>query len=285
MHFVPPTPLTYFASLVAQDEGLNLLEAAISLAQDEYPRLDMQAALADVDALARRLRERIPSDAAPAQRLRMLTRFFHGELGFAGNLNNYYAMDNSFVHRVLETRRGLPITLAVLMLELAEQAGLRAAGVAFPGHFLVKCKVGLGEAVIDPFTGESLSPARLDERLAIYRQGSGLPDDLELPLEFFLRAATPRQILTRMLRNLKEVHRAAEDWPRLLAVQQRLVILLPGDLAERRDRGLALQALGAPAAAAEDLAAYLAERGDAPDAAELRARLAALLGQGMPPLQ
>ena len=285
MRFAPTTPLNYFASLVAQDEGLNLLEAAISLAQDEHPRLDVQAVLADVDALARRLRERIPSDAAPAQRLRMLTRFFHGELGFAGNLNNYYAMDNSFVHRVLETRRGLPITLAVLMLELAEQAGLRAAGVAFPGHFLVKCKVGLGEVVIDPFTGESLSPARLDERLALYRQGSGLPDDLELPLEFFLRAATPRQILARMLRNLKEVHRSAEDWPRLLAVQQRLVILLPGDLAERRDRGLALQAVGAPAAAAEDLAAYLAERGDAPDAADLRARLAALLDQGMPPLQ
>ena len=285
MRFAAPTPLSYFASLVAQDQGLNLLEAAISLAQDEYPRLDVQAALADVDALARRLRDRIAPDAAPAHRLRLLTRFFHGELGFAGNLNNYYAMDNSFVHRVLETRRGLPITLAVLMLELAEQAGLRAAGVAFPGHFLIKCKVGLSEAVIDPFTGESLSPARLHERLSLYRQGSGLPDDMELPLEFFLRAATPRQILARMLRNLKEVHRAAEDWSRLLAVQQRLVILLPGDLTERRDRGLALQAVGAPAAAAEDLAAYLAERGDAPDAADLRARLARLLAQGTPPLQ
>lgn len=285
MKFSTPTPLDYFATLVAEDAGLNLLEAAISLAQDELPQLDVQAVLAAVDGLARRLREHIAPDAAPAHRLRLLTRFFHGELGFAGNLNNYYAVDNSFIHRVLETRRGLPIALAVLLLELGEQIGLRVAGVAFPGHFLVKCKIGLGEAVIDPFTGESLSPARLDERLALYRQGTGLPDDIELPLEFFLRAATPRQILARMLRNLKEVHRAAADWPRLLAVQQRLVVLLPGDLAERRDRGLVLQALGAPAAAAEDLAAYLAERSDAPDAAELRARLAELLDQGMPPLQ
>ena len=285
MKFSTPTPLDYFATLVAEDAGLNLLEAAISLAQDEHPQLDVQAVLAAVDGLARRLREHIAPDAAPAHRLRLLTRFFHGELGFAGNLNNYYAVDNSFIHRVLETRRGLPIALAVLLLELGEQIGLRVAGVAFPGHFLVKCKIGLGEAVIDPFTGESLSPARLDERLALYRQGTGLPDDIELPLEFFLRAATPRQILARMLRNLKEVHRAAADWPRLLAVQQRLVVLLPGDLAERRDRGLVLQALGAPAAAAEDLAAYLAGRGDAPDAAELRARLAELLDQGMPPLQ
>ncbi len=285
MKYAAPTPLDYFATLVAEDQGLNLLEAAISLAQDDHPQLDVQAVLAGVDRLARRLRERIARDAAPAQRLRLLTHFFHGELGFAGNLNNYYAADNSYVHRVLETRRGLPITLAVLLLELAEQAGLRASGVAFPGHFLVQCKVGLGEAVIDPFTGESLSPSRLDERLALYRQGSGLPDDLELPLEFFLRAATPRQILARMLRNLKEVHRVAEDWPRLLAVQQRLVLLLPGDPAERRDRGLILASLGAFATAADDLGFYLAERADAADAPDLRARLALLRDQARRPLQ
>ncbi len=285
MQFSAPSPLDHFATLVAEDASLNLLEAAISLAQDEHPRLDVQAVLAEVDGLARRLRERIATDAAPAHRLRLLTRFFHGELGFAGNLNNYYAVDNSYIHRVLETRRGLPIALAVLLLELGEQIGLRVAGVAFPGHFLVKCKIGLGEAVIDPFTGESLSPQRLDERLALYRQGSGLPDDLELPLEFFLRAASKRQILARMLRNLKEVHRAAEDWPRLLAVQQRLVVLLPDDPAERRDRGMVLDILGASEAAAQDLAAYLAARGDAPDAAGLRERLAALLDARRPPLQ
>jgi regulator of sirC expression with transglutaminase-like and TPR domain len=285
MHFAQPTPLDYFASLVAEDAGLNLLEAAISLAQDEYPQLDVQAVLAEVDGLARRLRERVAADAAPAHRLHLLTRFFHGELGFAGNLNNYYAAENSFVHRVLQTRRGLPIALAVLLLELGEQIGLRMSGVAFPGHFLVKCKIGLGEVIVDPFTGESLSPSRLDERLALYRQGSGLPDDLELPLEFFLRAAAPRQILARMLRNLKEVYRAAQDWPRVLAVQRRLVVLLPDDPAEKRDRGLALAALGATAAAADDLTAYLAERGDAADAPQLRARLAALMAQGRPPLQ
>ncbi|MGQ3051646.1 MAG: SirB1 family protein [Roseateles sp.] len=285
MKFSQPTPLDHFATLVAQDEGLNLLEAAVSLAQDEDPQLDVQAVLSQVDRLAARLRERIAPETAPAERLRLLTRFFHGELGFAGNLNNYYAAENSFVHRVLEMRRGIPITLAVLLLELAEQAGLRAAGVAFPGHFLVKCRIGLGEVVIDPFTGQQLSAARLDERLAVYRHGSDLPQDLDLPLEFFLRAATPRQILARMLRNLKEVYRAAGDWPRLLAVQRRLVVLLPNDAAERRDRGLMLEAVGAPAAAAEDLAFYLAQHPDAPDRAQLRDRLAVLRGQRSPPPQ
>lgn len=285
MHYATPTPLEYFASLVAEDRGLNLLEAAVSLAQDERPGLDVQAVLAEVDGLAHRLRERATPGMAAPERLRLLTRFFHGELGFAGNLNDYYAADNSFVHRVLETRRGIPITLAVLLLELGEQLGLRMAGVAFPGHFLVKCRVGLGDAVIDPFTGETLSTTRLEERLSVYRQGSDLPRDLELPLEFFLQAAPPRQILARMLRNLKEVHRAARDLPRQLGVLQRLVVLLPGDVAERRDRGLVLEALGQPAAAADDLAFYLAQRGDAPDAPGLRRRLAVLQGAGAPPLQ
>jgi regulator of sirC expression with transglutaminase-like and TPR domain len=284
MQYSPPTPLAYFASLVAEDEGLNLLEAAASLAQDDHPALDVQAVLADVDTLARRLRERIALQMGPAERLLQLTRFFHGELGFSGNLNNYYAAENSFVHHVLQTRRGIPITLAVLLLELGEQAGLRMSGVAFPGHFLVKCRTGLSDVILDPFTGEALSPSRLEERLAQYRHGSELPRDLELPLEFFLQAATPRQILARMLRNLKEVHRAAGDAERLLAVQRRLVVLLPGDPTERRDRGLVLDALGSPDAA-EDLAFYLAARGSAPDAPALRRRLAALLEGRSRPLQ
>ena len=105
MKFAAPTPLDYFATLVAEDDSLNLLEAAVSLAQDDHPQLDVQAVLAQVDGLARRLRDRLASETPPPERLRLLARFFHGELGFAGNLNNYYAADNSFVHRVLETRR------------------------------------------------------------------------------------------------------------------------------------------------------------------------------------
>lgn len=285
MDFTAPTPLAYFATLVAEDESLNLLEAAISLAQDDDPHLDVQSVLAEVDALGQRLRRRLSPDTVPAERLRQLTRFFHGELGFAGNLNNYYAAENSYLHRVLQTRRGIPISLAVLLLELAEHAGLRAAGVAFPGHFLVKCRMGMGEIVIDPFTGSPLSTTRLDELLAVYRHGSELPSDLELPLEFFLRSASKRQILARMLRNLKEVHRAARDLPRQLAVHQRLVVLLPDDATERRDRGLVLAALGDAQAAAEDLDAYLARHPDAPDAASVRARRARLLEGRSPPLQ
>ena len=279
-----PTPLEYFATLVGDDAGLNLLEAAAAIAQDEFPALDVQAVLAEVDSLAERLRQRLPADASAGHKLRSLTRYFHQELGFAGNINNYYERGNSYIHHVLATRRGIPISLAVIFLELATQLGLRAQGVSFPGHFLVKLRLAEGEVVMDPFTGHSLSRERLDEFLQTFRQSGGLPDDAELPIELFLQAAPPRQILARMLRNLKEIHRAAEDWPRLLAVQQRLVLLLPQDASERRDRGLVLEALGHWPAAAADLAHYLEQDALAPDAQNLRQRLAQLRRRGEPPL-
>lgn len=276
------SPLDYFANLVHEDARLPLLEAAVSVAQDEVPDLDVQGVLAEVDRLGQRLRARLPREATPPQRLAALSQFFHVELGFQGNVNDYYAPVNSFVHHVLETRRGLPISLAILLLELAEQAGLRAAGVAFPGHFLVKFRIGLGDVVMDPFSGDALTQSRLEERLQVYRRGSGLPDDLELPLEFFLRGTPRRHILARLLRNLKEIYRSAEDWPRFLAVQRRLVILLPDDAGELRDRGLALEALGQWEAAADDLDAYLRRQAEAVDAPQLRERLKAL-GRRHPP--
>lgn len=276
MKYAAPTPLEYFATLVAEDDSLNLLEAAVSLAQDDEPQLDVQAVLARVDEFGRRLRQRLAPDTVPAERLRQLTRFFHGELGFAGNLNNYYAAENSYLHRVLDTRRGIPISLAVLLLELAEHAGLRAAGVAFPGHFLLKCRMGMGEIVIDPFTGSPMSSTRLEELLAVYRHGSELPADLDLPLEFFLRAASKRQILARMLRNLKEVHRTQQDWQRLIAVLDRLIVLLPEAWGERRDRGLAHAERGNTADAVTDLEAYLTHAEDGLDIDLIADRLSAL---------
>jgi regulator of sirC expression with transglutaminase-like and TPR domain len=274
LHFEAPTALEYFAALVADDATLPLLEAAVALAQDEDAGLDVQGVLARVDDLCERLRRRIPADAAPLQRLRLLNRYFFHELGFAGNINNYYDRCNSLLPDVLETRRGIPITLAVLYAEIATQAGLQAQGVSFPGHFLVKVHMPRGEVIIDPFTGHSLSREDLEERLQPYRRERGLDED-EVPLGLFLQAAAPREVLARMLRNLKEVHRSACDWPRLAAVQRRLVILLPMAWEERRDHALVLAELGRHELAADDLALYLQHRPDAEDAATLRRHLQA----------
>lgn len=279
-----PTALEYFAALVAEDEGLNLLEAAASIAQDEYPQLDVQAVLSEVDNLAERLRQRLPADAAPSHRLRLLNRYFREELGFAGNLNNYYERGNSYLHQVLATRRGIPIALAVIYMELAALIGLQARGVSFPGHFLVKLHLPQGEVMLDPFTCRSLSREALEEALQPYRQRAGVGPEGEPPLELFLQSAAPRQVLARMLRNLKEIHRSERDWPRLLGVQQRLVLLLPNEPGELRDRGLVQESLEHWSGAMADLEGYLQAQPTAVDAPEIRARLQFLRERHSPPL-
>ena len=279
LQFETPSALEFFATLVADDASLSLVEAAATIAQDEFPQLDTQAVLAEIDQLAARLKRRFPTDAVPVQRLRWLNRFFFQELGFAGNVNNYYDPNNSYVHSVLATRRGIPITLAVLYIELATQIGLTARGVSFPGHFLVKLRMPQGEVVIDPFTGHSLSRDELDELLAPYKRNRDLQGDFDAPLGLFLQTATARDVLARMLRNLKEIHRSAGDSSKLLAVQQRLVVLLPQAWEERRDRGLACAELGLVDAAARDLAAYLEHATAAQDRALIEERLLAL-GRG-----
>jgi regulator of sirC expression with transglutaminase-like and TPR domain len=275
LHFEAPTVLEYFASLVADDDTLPVLEAAVAVAQDELPGLDVQGVLAEIDGLAERLRRRLPADAAPLHRLRLLNRYFFHELGFAGNVNDYYAAGNSYLPMVLQTRRGIPLTLALLYVELATQAGLSAQGVSFPGHFLVKLRLPRGEVVIDPFNGQSLSREDLDERLQPLRARHGLPDDDEVPLGLFLQAAPAREMVARLLRNLCEIHRQAGDLARQAAVLRRLVILLPDDWEQRRELALVLAALGRHALAAEELAAYLAHRPAAADAAAMRRQLAA----------
>lgn len=273
MQFARVTPLQYFASLVAEDESLALTEAAVSVAQDEHPHLDAQGVLAQIDQLAERLKRRLAADASPLQKLRLLNHYFFNELGFAGNVNDYYDPRNSYLHEVLATRRGIPISLALLYIEIATQIGLAARGVSFPGHFLVKLKLPKGDVVIDPFSGRSLSREELDERLAPYRRRQGLVGEHEVPLGLFLQSATAREVLARLLRNLKEIHRSAHDWGRLLAVQQRLVILLPEAWEERRDRGFAYAELGQHLQAIDDFSAYLDHRPAAEDATELLERI------------
>jgi regulator of sirC expression with transglutaminase-like and TPR domain len=274
-----PTPLEYFASLVQSDAQFPLLETAASLAMDEYPALDIQALLEDVDQLGARLARTVARGDPALERLRALNQFFFVDLGFAGNVNDYYDAENSYLNSVLRTRRGIPISLAVLWLELAQGLGLQARGVAFPGHFMVKALLPRGQVLIDPFTGESLSREELLERLAPFQPGGA--EGAEPPLGLYLQAAQPREIIARMLRNLKEVHRANSDWQRLLAVQERLVLLLPAAWDELRDRGLAHAECGHAALAISDLETYLAHvRGD--DNTELLAERLQTLRRAMP---
>jgi regulator of sirC expression with transglutaminase-like and TPR domain len=262
LSFDPPTALDYFASLVESDGEFPLFEAAVSLGHDEYPDLDVQTVLGEVDQLLARVRRRMALDAGPVQKLRTLNQFFYRDLGFAGNLNDYYDPDNSLIHILLHTRRGIPITLAVLWMELAQGLGLSVRGVAFPGHFLIKVNLPMGQVVIDPISGKSLSREDLSERLEPYRQRIGLLDELETPLGLYLQTAPARDTIARMLRNLKEIYRSQSDWQRMLAVQERLIILLPESWSEFRDRGLAHAELGHTEQALADLECYLVHADD-----------------------
>jgi regulator of sirC expression with transglutaminase-like and TPR domain len=261
-----PSPLEYFAMLVQSDDELPLLEAAASLAQDEAPALDLQQVLGDLDRLERRLKRRMKVESSALERLHLLGQFFFSELGFSGNVNDYYNADNSYLHVVLNKRRGIPITLGVLWLELARSLELKSSGVNFPGHFLVQTDIGMGRVVIDPFTGQSLSERDLVARLEAWSEQRMIASrDEGTLLAGYLSPATPREILARMLRNLQAIHRTEAHWELLVAVQDRMITLLPRAWAEYRERALALAELGERQRARADLSRYLSHVGDADD--------------------
>ena len=267
------SPLGYFAMLVADDTDLPLLETVASLAMDEYPELDVGLVPNALDQLVERLHRRVPSKAAPVDRLRALNQFFFVDLGFQGNLNNYYDPDNSYLHVVLATRRGIPISLAVIWLELANSLDLTAHGVSFPGHFLCKLALPEGQVIVDPFGGASLSREELSERAEPFKTQFGLTGADDAPVDLFLQPASNRDIVVRVLSNLREIHRSHDDPQRELAVHQRLVLVSPRHWEYRRDRGLCAAGLGDRQSAMRDLEVYLREVPNAPDLAQVSAAL------------
>ena len=265
--------LDQFSALLCR-ENFSLAEACLLIAQDAYPDLDVVHYLARIDALAATVKSRLSSDAFAEQKVMVLNRYLFNELGFCGNAGNYYDPRNSYLNQVLERRTGIPITLSILYMEVGRRLGLRLHGVSFPGHFLVKLRVSGGQLVLDPYCcGETLSEADLRARLArVLPQREA--DTLQLSQ--LLQAATPRQILARLLRNLKGIYLQSEAAQNALEVMQRMVMVAPHAAEEVRDRGLAYYKLDCFRAALADLQDYLQRRPDAPDADEIRGKAAAL---------
>lgn len=273
-----PSALDYFAALVRSDEHFPLLEAAASIALIDEPELDVESVLEEVERMVERVRSRMISSADDLTRLAVLNHVFYKDMGFGLNANDYYAPRNSFVNEVLRTRRGIPVSLSVIWLEMAQELGLRAHGIAFPGHFLVKVALDSGLVVLDPATGESLGIDHLSERLEPFRDQEDqlLKPDLdegETPLGLYLQSCPPRDVLTRMLRNLKEIYQTQQDWAACLAVLDRILVLWPESWAERRDRGLVHAELGNAGQALSDLQAYLDAEPLAADQGALQARI------------
>jgi len=269
----PADPIAYFRMLVDDDDSLPLFEAAVSLGQIEEPEIDLQTVLDQVDMLGARLARRVGASSTTQDRLLTLNQCFYDELGFGVNANHYYDPANSYVHRMLATRRGIPVSLAVLYMELAGRCGLLARGVGFPGHFLVRIGSGSPGLIVDPANGRQLSMAALEERLEALRGQRTQAEPATGTLADSLRPSTPRELLTRMLNNLRAIFHADEDWPRAYEVQRRLAILLPSDWSARRDLALVCVQLGRHEEGIDHLSSYLAHGGKVPDAQALREQL------------
>jgi len=253
-----------FATLIAREE-IPLVETALAIAEEEYPRLAEQAYLGRIEELAASARRRLPQRRTSADGLRAVRQVLFEEAGFRGNEADYYDPRNSFLNEVLDRKLGIPISLSVLFLAVARQVGLEVEGVPFPGHFLVKHQAAGRELFIDPYRGgELLTAADCAERYRALTHGKGAFDPR------FLESATTPQILGRMLHNLKKIYAELGDDLRTLWTIDRLLLLFPGNPAERRDRGLVSARLGGRDAALADLEAYLAASPDAGDAGEVR---------------
>jgi len=266
-----------FAELMAREEpAIDLARACLLIAQDAYPGLDVDGYLGEIERLAARLCGRLAEADDAEERIAALNEFLFAELGYTGNANHYYDPRNSYLNEVLDRRTGIPLTLSVLYMEIGRRVGLSLEGVSFPGHFLVRLRLRGALLVLDPFAeGEPQSEADLRARLRrVIPEGATGPVPLdEMPLEQFLEPAGKRQILARLLRNLKGIYREADKPERLLDVLNRMLVVAPDAHGELRERGLLYQRMECHRAALKDLVDYSALAPDAPDIEEMRARV------------
>jgi regulator of sirC expression with transglutaminase-like and TPR domain len=268
------TDRSAFAAAVRQsDEQLDLALAALLLARIHAPVEQPERYQRLLDDDAAWLRLRLDPDDDPEHTMRRLSHYLAVDRGFHGNTRDYYDPRNSCLNAVLDRRTGIPITLSVVYLEVGWRLGLPLAGVGLPGHFLVKYAGQGREIIVDPFNGGAILSR--DDCAARLRQVYGRPVALEA---HYLAAVTRKQILMRMLTNLKHIYLSppAPDYARALDAIEHLLVLSPWALDQIRDRGLVRWQLGDTERAIADLETYLTYAGDAEDAPLVRQRLASL---------
>jgi len=273
-----PSARERFAQLVSgSEEELDLAEAALLIVQEEHPDLDITAYLRRLDELAASVRARLPQVPQPADIIHNLNiQLFHEE-GLSGNESEYYDPRNSFLNEVLDRKRGIPITLSVVYLEVGRRLGLPLVGVGFPGHFLVKYRGADGDVVLDPFAGgATLSRDELEQKLrSMY--GEANPFLAQIPQ--LLVPASKKEILVRMLRNLKGIYLQENDFTRALAAIDRILLVAPDLALEVRDRGAVHQRLGHLQAALQDFRRYLQLVPDAEDAEAVRTVISRMMAR------
>lgn len=263
---------TEFAEIVARNEdNLELDRAALLMAAEEYPNLDVEAYLSLLDNFAEQARARDDSFADPLTRIMRLGNLVFDDLGFRGNAENYYDARNSFLNNVIERRTGIPITLSVVMMEIGRRIGLTLYGVGMPGHFLVKYVDEEQEIFADPFHGGRIVDENRCRQMVEEMYNGQLPFSAS-----FLNAVTKKQILSRMLQNLKGIYARANDHFKLLSATDRALLITPNSTTEIRDRAMACFSLKRYAEARTGFEDYLRREPEAADAAKIKSLLAEL---------
>jgi regulator of sirC expression with transglutaminase-like and TPR domain len=267
----PLRPATFEQLAALPDELIDVATGAALIARDAYARLDLDRLSARFDEMAAPLIARGVAAMPVDDQVQIVSSYLYEELGFRGNEHDYYDPKNSLLPDVLDRRLGIPITLALVYCEVATRAGVRARGVSFPGHFLVRVDAAGREdapVAVDPF----FNGRRLDE--------PGLQKLLERasPSQKFVAAehlapATPRAMLVRMLINLKWIYATRGDFARALLALDRIICLTPDSVPALRERGLLAVRLGAVEAARADLSRLLELVPQAPDASTIRKQL------------
>ena len=267
----PPRPATFEELAALPDECIDVATGAALIARDAYATLDVDRLVERFDDLAAPLAARNLALVPPREQAAAVSLHLYDQLGFRGNEQEYYDPKNSLLPDVLDRRLGIPITLAVVYCEVARRAGVRARGVSFPGHFLVRVDAANSDdapIAVDPFFGGR----RLDDAgLQTLLKRASLAH--EISLAEHLAPASVRTILVRMLINLKWIYATRGDFARALLALDRIISLTPDSVPALRERGLLAARLGAVEAARADLSRLLELVPQVPDASSIRQRL------------
>ena len=246
-------------------DQVNLARAALYVAQEEYPDLDILTHLEMLDRMAVALEQRLPKTTYPLKIIRAINQYLFEELNFRGNTADYYDPRNSFLNEVLHRRVGIPITLSLVYLELAQRIGFPMVGVGMPGHFLIRPTVADMAIFVDPFhQGEILFEQDCRDRFQhLFGDGASFRADHLIPI-------SPTAFLVRMLANLKIIYLQQRNVAKALDAINRILLIYPEATGEWRDRGLIHYQQGQNDKALLDLQRYLYESPNASDAYEIR---------------
>jgi regulator of sirC expression with transglutaminase-like and TPR domain len=263
-----------FIHHVQQPEAsFDLARTALLVAAESDPRIDVDGEMRQLEAWAAELASRFDPEWNNLQKLARLRSFVFEELGFRGDRFDYYSPSNSLLHEVLRRRRGIPITLAIVMLEVGWRAGIPLEGVGFPAHFLVRLTGEPSDLVLDPYR-RGMSVHEEDCR-RILQEATGGKVDFDPHL---LASVGKREMIARLLHNLKGAYLRANDDENALAAVERLLVLSPDDAAESRDRGLLLFRLRRYRPALDALQSYLDRAPAAGDRESVQRHVTALKG-------